>query len=373
MASNYEWVSYGSQGNAVKQVQQILNRSGYELEEDGVFGPLTRAAVLDYQKKNGLRIVDGIVGDETWGHMLSSQTAAPQPTASRQVLSGVSDETAGAVQALEQGFQRSDSTEQAYDEYEALRASAPGSYVSSFAVELAQLYDQIAGRQPFRYDPAEDAAYARYAAAYQRQGRAAMENTLGKAAALTGGYGSTYAETAAWDAYGSYLDKLADQTGALADNARKQYQQEGEALLERYKLLQQQEQAEYKRYREDYDAWRSDTADALKRAQTEENRDVTLYRQMLNYYADKLAAEQKAATAAASAAAKSSGSASSAKKSTASAAPLSQAAAESVSRVAKRYLASGNTEAAQALVTQYAPRMTLAQQQKLLGMKRQVK
>ena len=60
MASTYTMVAYGSQGSAVKQLQSELNRRGYSLDEDGIFGKKTRAAVRDYQKKNGLRMVDGI-------------------------------------------------------------------------------------------------------------------------------------------------------------------------------------------------------------------------------------------------------------------------------------------------------------------------
>ena len=55
MASTYTMVAYGSQGSAVKQLQSELNRRGYSLDEDGIFGKKTRAAVRDYQKKNGLR------------------------------------------------------------------------------------------------------------------------------------------------------------------------------------------------------------------------------------------------------------------------------------------------------------------------------
>ena len=78
MASTYTMVAYGSQGSAVKQLQSELNRRGYSLDEDGIFGKKTRAAVRDYQKKNGLRMVDGIAGDETWGSLLASPTAEEQ-------------------------------------------------------------------------------------------------------------------------------------------------------------------------------------------------------------------------------------------------------------------------------------------------------
>ena len=35
--------------------------------EPGTFGPITKAVVLDYQTQNGLSMVDGIVGPQTWG------------------------------------------------------------------------------------------------------------------------------------------------------------------------------------------------------------------------------------------------------------------------------------------------------------------
>lgn len=69
MASTYTMVAYGSQGSAVRQLQNELNKRGYSLDQDGIFGKKTRAAVRDYQKKNGLTMVDGIAGDETWGSL----------------------------------------------------------------------------------------------------------------------------------------------------------------------------------------------------------------------------------------------------------------------------------------------------------------
>ena len=55
----------GSRGPEVKNLQLILNRKGYPIVDDGDFGPLTDAAVRDFQNKNGLT-VDGIVGPKTW-------------------------------------------------------------------------------------------------------------------------------------------------------------------------------------------------------------------------------------------------------------------------------------------------------------------
>lgn len=55
-------LKFGSRGPAVQLLQLALNRAGYgRLEQDGVFGELTRGAVRRFQAQNGLS-ADGIVG-----------------------------------------------------------------------------------------------------------------------------------------------------------------------------------------------------------------------------------------------------------------------------------------------------------------------
>ena len=54
----------GATGNVVKWIQFELNLAGYELEIDGIFGQITKNAVLRLQVVEGLK-VDGIVGPET--------------------------------------------------------------------------------------------------------------------------------------------------------------------------------------------------------------------------------------------------------------------------------------------------------------------
>ena len=59
----------GERGDYVRQIQTCLNRvNNAGLNTDGVFGPLTRAAVVNYQRANGLN-PDGIVGPITWNHL----------------------------------------------------------------------------------------------------------------------------------------------------------------------------------------------------------------------------------------------------------------------------------------------------------------
>ena len=59
----------GARGDYVQHIQTCLNRvNNTGLATDGIFGPLTRAAVVNYQSANGLT-PDGIVGPITWSHL----------------------------------------------------------------------------------------------------------------------------------------------------------------------------------------------------------------------------------------------------------------------------------------------------------------
>lgn len=67
-------------------------------------------------------------------------------------------------------------------------------YQDSYSQQLKDLYDKIMGREKFQYDAANDPLYQQYRQMYVQQGRQAMADTMGQAAGLTGGYGSTYSQ-----------------------------------------------------------------------------------------------------------------------------------------------------------------------------------
>ena len=56
----------GSTGTIVSLVQSRLNSIGFSSGNvDGMFGPITKKAVMNFQKSKNL-LVDGIVGKNTW-------------------------------------------------------------------------------------------------------------------------------------------------------------------------------------------------------------------------------------------------------------------------------------------------------------------
>lgn len=72
----------------VQQLQSILKQKGYfkDSQTTTYFGPITKKAVMDFQKANGL-VVDGIVGKNTYGKLLgkSFQELAPKPTTTKPI------------------------------------------------------------------------------------------------------------------------------------------------------------------------------------------------------------------------------------------------------------------------------------------------
>ena len=96
--------------------------------------------------------------------------------------------------------------------------------------ELERLYAAITGRPAFSYDPTSDPVYDSYAQSYQRRGRLAMRDTMGQAAALTGGYGSSYAQSVGQQQYDSYLQSLGEALPELYGMAWQRYNAEGDAL-----------------------------------------------------------------------------------------------------------------------------------------------
>ncbi len=76
----------GSHGAAVRELQTVLNRNGYDAGPvDGLFGGMTKTAVMALQRVQGL-MVDGIVGPRTWSRLERLQGPAPAPEATAEAF-----------------------------------------------------------------------------------------------------------------------------------------------------------------------------------------------------------------------------------------------------------------------------------------------
>lgn len=167
----------------------------------------------------------------------------------------------GGNQAYQEALRRMQETEQTRPEYQ-----------DSYSQQLKDLYDKIMGREKFQYDAANDPLYRQYRQMYVQQGRQAMADTMGQAAGLTGGYGSTYSQAAGQQQYDAYLQKLNEVVPELYAQARQAYNDEGDRMLQQYQLTGDLRDDEYSRYQDRLSNWWKDLSYQADRADTEYSR-----------------------------------------------------------------------------------------------------
>lgn len=279
MAFNNMIVRVNDKGEPVSELQTLLNNNGYNLDVDGVFGKKTQAAVKDYQTNNGLD-VDGIVGEQTWGALTGSSTGKTNTSTTKST-------NTSTTKPANTGFSYNDFT---YDDYkasdtvtQALAAlntqlgAKPGEYQSTWQDQINTIIDKILNREDFSYDLNSDALYQQYKDQYTALGKLAMQDTMGQAAAMTGGYGNSYASTAGNQAYQSYLSQLNEVVPELYGMALDKYNQEGQELYNQYGILADQENQDYSRYQDEYSKWQNDLSFLYDQYNTERNFDYNQY------------------------------------------------------------------------------------------------
>ena len=148
------------------------------------------------------------------------------------------------------------------------RATEKPEYKGTFDDQLRDIYDKITNRQPFSYDVGSDPMYRMYADKYMQQGKAAMRDTMGQAAALTGGYGNSYAQNVGQQAYDAALQKMGDVIPEFYGMALDQYNAEGDALTKQYGMLGELAADEYGKYRDQMSDWNN--AQVLARQQEQD-------------------------------------------------------------------------------------------------------
>ena len=138
--------------------------------------------------------------------------------------------------------------------------------------------EKILNREKFSYNLNGDALYRQYKDQAIRNGRLAMQDTLGQTAAMTGGYGSSYGQTAAQQAYRRQMSDLGDKASALYDKARAEYDRQGDADKEHYDLLLQRENSSQNQYKQNLAAWQAENQRLWGRYDQEQKTDYGAYR-----------------------------------------------------------------------------------------------
>ena len=139
----------------------------------------------------------------------------------------------------------------------------PGQFTSRYQPRIDEALNTVTN---WSYDPLQDANYQALAKVYEARGNIAAKNSVADAAALNGGYGTSYAVSAAQQARNQYNQELAAMVPELEQAA---YQRATGTLG----ALRDADDTDYARFRDtegdrqwkygmDYQNWRDRVADA---------------------------------------------------------------------------------------------------------------
>lgn len=146
-------------------------------------------------------------------------------------------------------------------------------YNSKYQSQIDSTMDTVTNRKDFTYDPLKDANYQALAKVYSKQGEQAAQNTMADAASLNGGFGSSYAVTAAQQARNNYNQQLASQIPALQEAAYNRHVSDYNMTLSALDALRAADESDYGKHRDnvadsqwkygvDYQGYRDDVADS---------------------------------------------------------------------------------------------------------------
>lgn len=176
--------------------------------------------------------------------------AAPSNPSSN-VTAGVA--TASGSAEAKPMYQRSDRVNEYYNKTRNLEKNKPDEFESKYEDQISSILDNIMNRPKFSYtseDMVNDDLYKMYRDQYMRQGNLAMRDTMGNAAALTGGYGNTYASAAGQQAYDNYVSMLNDKALDFYDRAYQRYNDEGQNLYNQMNVVTGLDNTDYQRHRD---------------------------------------------------------------------------------------------------------------------------
>lgn len=170
---------------------------------------------------------------------------------------------------------------------------------TSYTDQIQSLINQIQNRDKFSYDVDTDMLFQQALASAMGSGQQAMQNTIGQASALTGGYASTYATSAGNQAYNAYIQDAYNNLPEYYQMALEAYNMEGQDMYNQLAMLNDADATEYGRmydawntshtewqdlYNQDYSAWRDNWNNNYNMAKIDLDQQGMAYDQAYNNY-----------------------------------------------------------------------------------------
>lgn len=337
----YSTIRKGSSGTDVETWQNYLKGQGYNINVSGTFDDETDKYTREYQSSNKLTS-DGIVGKNTWASMNTGNNAntnvASDTNSYIKPVNGVdqaamdkaynssleiSDETKefgskkdDALTNLTDHANKTDIVDPSIydtlgkemvipeevakaDAWLASRLEQIQSGKTSYTDQINSLMNEYLNRDKFEYDVDNDQLFQQALASAMNSGKSAMQDTIGQASALTGGYGSTYATTAGNQAYNAFIEDAYNNLPEYYQMAMQAYQMEGDEMLNQLSVLNTADANEWNKlvtgydataqhrnqlYNEAYTAFRDEKTDALNIANLQLTAHEVKSNDLLNVY-----------------------------------------------------------------------------------------
>ncbi len=202
------------------------------------------------------------------------------PNSNNAMVNLQGDSGSGASSGYQRGeFKASDETNNAYNNL--TNASNALTDLGDFSwINQGKLDDytsQYENRDKFSYDLNTDAIYQQYKDKYIKQAKMASADVMGQAAAMNGGYGSSYAQTVGNQAYQAQLGQLNDVIPELYQLAYEKYNNEGQDMLNMISLLRGERDFAYGQHNDQYSKLANDRDYWSNMHNNLYNRDYTAY------------------------------------------------------------------------------------------------
>lgn len=123
-----------------------------------------------------------------------------------------------------------------------------GEYENKYAGQQDQMLNDITNYKDFSFDAETNPQMMAYKKQYSREGKRAMQDTMGAMAGMTGGIPSTAAVSAAQQANNNYMSQLGDRLPEVYQTEYNKYLQEFNMLQDKYGAVNQAENIDYSRY-----------------------------------------------------------------------------------------------------------------------------
>lgn len=136
--------------------------------------------------------------------------------------------------------------------------STKPTYSSKYQSQLDDVLSKIMNREKFSYDLNADALYQQYKDKFIHQGKLASQDAIGRAAAMTGGFGNSWAQSVGQQQFNAQLENLNDVIPELYQLAYDKHNQEGQDLINQFAMLGDLEDRDYSRYRNEVGDWKDE-------------------------------------------------------------------------------------------------------------------